>query len=353
MTTPHAVGRPARRPTASGAVTVLGALLAVSMVAAVGLGPVSIPFADVARIIGHHWAPFLVESAPGGPQAVIVLDLRVPRVLLGAVVGAGLAVVGAVMQAVLRNPLADPYLLGASSGASFGAVCVLIAGFAPLGVLSLPVAAFAGAIGAFALVLALAGGRGRLAPTRLVLAGVAVSAFIEAATHYLVLTSPDKEVRSAMFWTLGGLGGTQWRDIGVPALVVAGGLAWFSARAARLNALVLGDEGATGLGLEVDRFRRRLVVGCALVVGAVVAVSGGIGFVALMVPHAVRMAAGGDNRLVLPVSALTGAILLVWVDVAARTLQRPDEIPVGIITAIIGVPFFLLLLVRTDRGEHP
>ncbi|GAA0957147.1 iron ABC transporter permease [Actinocorallia libanotica] len=351
MTKAFAAGR-LHRPAALGAAGGLALLLAGSMVAAVGLGPVAIPFGDVSRIIGHHYAPALVEAGPQGPQAVIVLDLRLPRVLLGAAVGAGLAVVGAVMQAVLRNPLADPYLLGASSGASFGAVCVLIAGFSPLGALSLPVAAFLGAIGAFALVLLLAGGRGRLAPTRLILAGVAVSAFTEAITHYLVLTSPDKEVRSAMFWTLGGLGGTQWRDIGVPILVVACGTAWFWAGAARLNGLVLGDEGATSLGLEVDRLRRRLVVGCALVVGAVVAVSGGIGFVALMVPHAVRMAIGGDNRRVLPVSALTGAVLLVWVDVAARMLQRPDEIPVGVITAIIGVPFFLALLRRTDRQEH-
>ncbi|MCD0453504.1 iron ABC transporter permease [Actinocorallia sp. API 0066] len=325
--------------------------LPASLVTAVGLGPVSIPFTDVARIVGHHWLPWLVEAGPSGPQAVIVLDLRLPRVLLGAAVGAGLAVVGAVTQAVLRNPLADPYLLGASSGASFGAVCVLIVGFSPFGVFSLPLAAFAGAIGAFTLVLLLAGGAGRLAPTRLILAGVAVAAFTEAVTHYLVLTSPDKEVRSAMFWTLGGLGGTQWRDIGVPILVVLCGTAWFWANAARLNALVLGDEGATSLGLEIDGLRRRMVVGCALVVGAVVAVSGGIGFVALMVPHAVRLALGADNRLVLPVSALAGAVLLVWVDVAARTLRRPDEIPVGVLTALIGVPFFLALLRRADRAE--
>ncbi|MDX6742420.1 iron ABC transporter permease [Actinocorallia sp. A-T 12471] len=346
---------PVGRGSPTGFLTLAGLVLVlpVSLVAAVGLGPVAIPFGDVARVIGHHYAPFLVAEGPTGPAAVIVLDLRLPRVILGAAVGAGLAAVGAVLQAVLRNPLADPYLLGASSGASFGAVCVLIVGFAPLGVLSLPVAAFAGAIGAFTLVMLLAGGSGRLAPTRLILAGVAVSALMEAVTHYLVLTSPDKEVRSALFWTLGGLGGAQWRDVGVPVLVVLAGTCWFWANAARLNGLVLGDEGATSLGVEVDVLRRRMVVGCALVVGAVVAVSGGIGFVALMVPHAVRLAVGGDNRHVVPLSALTGAVLLVWVDVGARTLQKPDEIPVGVLTALVGVPFFLALLRRADRGDLP
>ncbi|RAY17278.1 iron ABC transporter permease [Actinomadura craniellae] len=321
------------------------------MIAAVGLGPVSIPFGDVAQVIGHRYLPGLVEPAPAGPQAVIVLDIRLPRVLLGTAVGAGLATVGAVLQAVLRNPLADPYLIGASSGASFGAVLVIIVGITPFGLFSLPVAAFLGAMAAFALVMLLAGGRGTVAPTRLILAGVAVAAFTEAITHYLVLTSPDKDVRSAMFWTLGGLGGTQWRDIGVPIAVVVAGTLWFWAQSGRLNALVLGEEGATSLGLEVGRLRRRMIIGCAVVIGAVVAVSGGIGFVALMVPHAVRLAVGGDNRRVLPLSALTGAILLLWVDVSARVLNRPDEIPIGVITAVLGAPFFLALLRRADRKE--
>ncbi|GAA2896644.1 iron ABC transporter permease [Streptosporangium fragile] len=340
---------PGGRLTFPGVLLLLSALLGVSLIAAVGLGPVGIPFGDVARILGHRLLPWLVEEAPGGPRAVIVLDIRFPRVLLGAVVGAGLAVAGAVLQAVLRNPLADPYIIGASSGASLGAVLVMLTGFSPFGPLSLPLSAFAGAMAAFATVLALSRRGGQLAPTRLILAGVAVAALTEAVTSYIVLTTPDKEVRSALFWTLGGLSGTQWRDVGVPALVVAAATVWTAARASLLNALVLGDEGATSLGVEVDRLRLRLIVMCALVIGTVVAVSGGIGFVALMVPHAVRLALGGDNRRVIPLGALTGALLLVWVDVAARMLNRPDEIPIGVITAVLGSPFFLMLLVRADR----
>lgn len=327
----------------------LGALLVVSSIIATGLGPVAIPAGDVARLLGHRLVPWLATEAPTGPQAVIVLDIRFPRVLLGAVVGAGLAVVGAVLQAVLRNPLADPYIIGASSGASLGAVLVMLAGFSPFGVLSLPLSAFAGAMAAFALVLALSRRGGQLMPTRLILAGVAVAALTEAVTSYIVLTTPEKEVRSALFWTLGGLSGVQWRDVGVPALVVVAAAAWFTARATRLNALVLGDEGATSLGVEVGRLRLRLITVCALVIGTVVAVSGGIGFVALMVPHAVRLALGGDNRRVVPLSALVGALLLVWVDVGARMLNQPDEIPIGVITAVLGSPFFLLLLLRADR----
>jgi iron complex transport system permease protein len=338
-----------RRLTFSALVLLLVALTGVSVIAAVGLGPVAIPFPDVARMLGHRLLPWPVLDAPSGPRSVIVLDIRFPRVLLGVVVGAGLAVVGAVLQAVLRNPLADPYIIGASSGASLGAVLVMLAGFSPFGLLSLPLSAFAGAMAAFALVLALSQRGGQLAPTRLILAGVAVAALTEAVTSYIVLTTPDREVRSALFWTLGGLSGVQWRDVGVPALVVAAGVAWFTFQASRLNALVLGDEGATSLGMEVDRLRLRLITASALIIGTVVAVSGGIGFVALMVPHAVRLAIGPDNRRLVPVSALVGALLLVWVDVGARMLNRPDEIPIGVITAVLGSPFFIALLLRADR----
>ncbi|GAA5044726.1 iron complex transport system permease protein [Thermocatellispora tengchongensis] len=341
-------GKPGGRSAFAGALVALTALLGVSLIAAVGLGPVAIPFPDVARILLEAGA-----GAPAGPRQVIVLDIRLPRVLLGAVVGAGLATVGAILQAVLRNPLADPYIIGASSGASLGAVLVMLAGVYPFGALSLPLSAFLGAMAAFALVLGLSRSGGHLAPGRLILAGVAVAALTEAVTSYIVLTTPEKEVRSALFWTLGGLSGTQWRDVGIPALVVLAAAAWAITRASRLNALVLGDEGATSLGVEVNRLRLRMIVVSALVIGTVVAVSGGIGFVALMVPHAVRLVAGGDNRRLIPLSALTGALLLVWVDVGARMLNRPDEIPIGVITAVLGSPFFLMLLVRDGRRGLP
>ncbi|SDH11935.1 iron complex transport system permease protein [Sinosporangium album] len=341
----------------SGAVGLLALALGVSLVAAVGLGPVAIPFAEVWSMIADAWWPGAATGPPTGPLATIVLDIRLPRVLLGAVVGAGLAVTGAVMQGVLRNPLADPYLIGASSGASLGAVLALLSGAAGagswagswFGALSLPLSAFAGAMATFALVVLLARRGGQLATTRLILSGVAVAALAEAVTSFIVLSSPEAQLRSALFWTLGGLSGTQWSDLWAPTAVVLGAAAWFWTRAGLLNALVLGEEGATSLGVEVNRVRWRLIAVCAVTVGAVVSVSGGIGFVALMVPHAVRMLVGGDNRWVLPVSALGGALLMVWVDVGARMLNQPDEIPIGVITAVLGAPFFLALLSRSDR----
>ncbi|GII95225.1 FecCD family ABC transporter permease [Sinosporangium siamense] len=334
-----------RRLTLSAALGLLALGLALSLVAAVGLGPVAIPFTEVWGMI----ADAVRSDAATGPLATIVLDIRLPRVLLGAVVGAGLAVTGAVMQGVLRNPLADPYLIGASSGASLGAVVVLLSGASWFGLLTLPLSAFIGAMATFSAVVLLARRGGQLATTRLILSGVAVAALAEALTSFIVLTSPEAQLRSALFWTLGGLSGTQWRDLWIPAAVVVCAAGWFWMRAALLNALVLGEEGATSLGVEVNRVRWRLIVVTAVTVGAVVSVSGGIGFIALMVPHAVRMIVGGDNRWVLPMSAFGGALLLVWVDVGARLLNQPDEIPIGVITAVLGAPFFLALLARADR----
>lgn len=329
-------------------------LLAFTLVAGVSLGPVPIPFGEVTAIVTGRFLPFLPGAdadAARGPLAAIVLDLRLPRVLLGAVVGAGLALVGAVLQATLRNPLADPFLIGATGGASLGAVLVIIAGITPFGLLSLPVSAFLGAMAAFAVVVAIAGSSGRMLPTRLILAGVAVAALTEAVTSYIVLSSPDREVRSAMFWMLGGFTGAQWPTLAVTAALVLASLLFLLPHSSPLNALALGDEVATSLGVRVHRVRLRLMVCCALVVGACVAVSGGIGFVALMVPHAVRLLAGRDNRRVLPLSACAGALLMVWVDVGARMVNRPEEIPVGIITALLGAPFFVALLLRADAGQ--
>ncbi|MDS1270662.1 iron ABC transporter permease [Lipingzhangella sp. LS1_29] len=323
--------------------------LVLSLGAGVALGPVTIPPGQVLHLIVGQYLPGLGDP-PSGPRAAIINEIRLPRVVLGAVVGAGLAITGAVLQAILRNPLADPYLIGATGGASLGAVLVIIAGITPFGLLSLPLSAFLGAMVAFLVVIMIANRSGQLAPTRLILAGVAIAALTEALTSYIVLSSQDNEVRSAMFWMLGGFTSAQWRTLSVTAVVVAVALVFFLAHSTRLNALALGDEGATSLGVEVDRIRMRLMVACALVVGSCVAVSGGIGFVALMVPHAVRMVAGGDNRRVLPLSACVGALLMLWVDVGARMVNQPEEIPVGIITAVLGAPFFIYLLLRSQRG---
>lgn len=322
----------------------LSAALGGSVIAAVSLGPVTIPFATVWRVIGHEIG--LVEATGlAGADRAIVWGIRLPRVLLGALTGTGLALVGAVLQATLRNPLADPYVIGVSSGASLGAVSVILLGVTPLGLLSLPLAAFAGALAAFAAVLALS----RASPLRLILAGVAIAALCEAITHYLVLSTPDRDVRTALYWTLGGLSGTEWQHLPVAAVVTICLGAWFVTHITQLNALTLGDDTAASLGVDGQRIRRRLVVAAALVIASLVAVTGAIGFVALIVPHTTRLLVGPDHRRLLPVAALLGAVFLVWVDLAARLVNDPNEVPIGVLTALLGAPFFLTLLRRAGK----
>jgi iron complex transport system permease protein len=323
----------------------LGVVLIASMVMAVGIGPVPIPF-------GRVWGTLLGElsgdSAPGGSQRTIVTQLRFPRVLLAAVVGGGLAVSGVSVQALVRNPLADPYILGVSAGAAFGAIAVIVVG-GSFGTVSIPVAAFGGALATFLVVFALARRGGRLSPLRLILVGVAVAALLNAATNYIVISTPDNaQLRSALFWLLGGVAGARYSWIAAPAVVLAGVSAYLVLHSRALNCLSLGDETAATLGVDVDRFRRTLVILVALLVGSVVAVSGAIGFVALMLPHIGRLLVGPDHRRLIPVAALLGAVFLVWVDVGARMLIRPAELPIGVVTAAVGAPFFLWLLGRRE-----
>jgi len=336
--------------------TVAGLLaaLVLSVVLAVALGPVTIGFARVWGIIGHAVAPALVGPHGVDAEPVIALELRAPRVLLGAVVGAGLGVAGGVLQAVLRNPLADPYVVGLSSGAALGAVLVLLAGAFGVGAVGLGLAAqlgtaggaFAGALLAFALVYAFGRRRGEVSPLRMLLGGVAVAALLSAATNWVVLTADSQEVRSALYWTLGSLTGSAWRDLTLPALAVVVLTAWFTLQGRTLNALSLGDEHAATLGIAVHRARTVLTVVAALLVAVTVAVAGSILFFSLVVPHLVRLVLGADYRVLLPVSALLGAVLLVWFDVAARLLIAPAELPIGVVTSLLGAPAFLLLMLR-------
>lgn len=323
----------------------LAAGLALSLIAAVGVGPVAIPFDEVWGIVGHRLLPDLVGPHGTAGEIAITWNLRLPRVLLAAVVGAGLSVVGVVIQALLRNPLADPYVIGVSAGASLGAVAVIVSGLTILGSASVPLAAFLGALGAFALVFLVARQGARLAPLRLVLAGVAVAALLGALTNYLVLAAPrERDVRGALFWSLGGFVGTKWSDLRLPAVAVVALAAYFILQGRALNALAFGEETAVALGVDVHRFRLQSVVLAALLTSVLVAVSGGIGFVALIMPHIVRLLVGADHRRVLPVAALAGALFLVWVDAGARVVIRPAEMPIGVITSALGAPFFLILL---------
>ncbi|WP_433236009.1 FecCD family ABC transporter permease [Actinomadura nitritigenes] len=295
----------------------------------------------------HRIFPALAEPSWPPVRETIVMDVRLPRVVLCGVVGVGLSVCGTALQALVRNPLADPMLLGVSSGATVGAVLVVVSHVVLLGVFSLPLAAFGGALAALTLVYFLARSGGRMTTTRLVLAGVATAEVLSAVASYLVVTSDDPHAaESALRWMLGGLAGTTWQIVWIPAGAVLAGTGVLLAVTRPLNLLLAGEEAAAALGLDVHRFRTALFVLVALMVGAIVAVSGSIGFVGLMMPHVVRLLVGADHRRALPAVALLGAAFLIAADLAARTVIAPEEIPVGILTALVGGPFFLWLMRR-------
>ncbi|WP_145884629.1 iron ABC transporter permease [Streptomyces sp. BK340] len=325
---------------------VLGAALLAALTAAVAWGSTSIAPGEVWNVV---WRRLSGDAPRPGTDDLIVWQLRFPRALLATLVGAGLGLVGTAVQALVRNPLADPYLLGISNGASLGAVAALVLGLGAGGALGLGLsgAAFAGALATFALVWAVARRGGGFAPLRLVLAGVAVGQFLSGFTSYLVLRAGDEQqTHSVLFWLMGSLGGASWQLLAVPAVTVPIALLWLQARARGLNALLMGDETAAGLGIDVGRLRRELFTVTSVLTGVLVAVSGAIAFVALMVPHVCRLLVGGDHRRLLPVSALCGALLLVVVDIVCRTAMDTQELPVGVVTSLLGAPALLYLLDR-------
>jgi iron complex transport system permease protein len=288
--------------------------------------------------------------------SLIVYDIRLPRVVLGVLIGAALAVSGAVMQGLFRNPLADPGLIGVSAGASLGAVAVIVLGgtvLSPLialaGSLALPLAAFGGGLAATLILYAISTRQGRTSVATMLLAGIALAAMAMAFIGMLIFTADDRQLRDLTFWSLGSLAGATWEKVGAvgPVVVAALGVAPFLARG--LNALALGEATAGHLGVPVQRLKYVAIVAVSAAVGASVAVSGGIGFVGIVVPHVLRLSIGPDNRYLLPASALLGAILLLLADAASRTIVAPAELPIGIVTATAGAPFFLWILLR-KRG---
>ena len=354
MTAPAATPSPGgrvRRPRTT--VAVLAVACAVAVVGSVAVGSVAIAPGTVISVIAAHVLPWHPGTPATGTQSTIVWEFRLPRALLGLVVGASLAVAGAVLQAVVRNPLADPFVFGVSSGASVAAVAALTLASGALSTVSVPAAAFAGALATTLLVFLLAQRHGRVTPGRLVLAGVAMSYLLSSVTSYLVLraSTPDGGVSEVLSWLSGSLAAASWGDLGLPGLVLVAATTGLVLLAPLLNAFLAGDETAASLGVDVGRVRLILFAVTSLLVGVVVAVSGAIGFVGLVVPHAVRMVVGSDHRWVLPASALAGGLLLVAVDIAARLVIAPSELPVGLLTAAVGAPFFLWLLRRSGRGE--
>ncbi|AYF75644.1 iron ABC transporter permease [Nocardia yunnanensis] len=327
------------------ALPLLGLLLIAAMVVATGFGAQRIPVRDVVEVLGQR----LRGQVPANAGLdTIVWQLRVPRTILAAIVGAGLAVAGAAMQTLVRNPLADPYLLGVSSGAGVGAAAVITSGlFAGAGLWALSAGALAGALLAAAAVFLIALAQGGLTPLRLVLTGTVLGSAFAAFSSYLIFRSSDPSAaQSVLFWLLGSLAGADWTRILLPACVVAAGLAALLLASNWLDALNLGPDTAASLGVPVRELRIALFILLAILVGVLVAVSGGIGFVGLVVPHAARLVIGPRHRALLPASALCGALFLVAADAATRILVRPTEIPVGVLTGLIGAPAFLLLMGR-------
>ncbi|MDD1955138.1 iron ABC transporter permease [Pseudomonas sp. 8209] len=325
----------------------LSGLLLVSCVLSLGFGSAPVPVEVVARVLLFKVfgiAPEVPAWTAG--QEHIVWLIRVPRMLLGALVGGGLAMIGAVLQAVTRNPLADPHLLGVTSGATLGAVLVVLHVGELIGVLTLPLAAFVGALCSMLLVLAIASRHGRLDSDRLLLCGVAVAFVMMALANPLLFMGDHRASSAVMFWMLGGLGLARWELLAVPAASVLLGLGLLLGMARALNALMAGEQTAVTLGLNARSVRLLAFLICSLLTGVLVAISGSIGFVGLMVPHIARRLVGAEHRRLLPVSLLLGSLFLIWVDVAARTLIAPEDLPIGIATAAIGGLFFIGMMRR-------
>ncbi|GHB75454.1 ABC transporter permease [Streptomyces umbrinus] len=323
------------------------ALLLLSVAVAITIGPADIRVGDVWSVVASHLGWGSSELTP--IREGIVWELRLPRTLLAAVCGAGLAVCGAVMQSLLRNPLADPFVLGVSSGASTGAVIVVVLGVGG-GLVSVSAGAFLGAVLSFGLVLLLSHTLGG-ATDRVVLSGVAAMQLFSALTSFVVMTSADAETtRGVLFWLLGSLSGVGWTDVWVCFAVLAVTLLVCLGYARTLDAFAFGQDAAATLGISVARTRLVLLCATALLTAALVSSAGAIGFVGLVLPHAARALVGSGHARLLPVTALAGAVFLVWVDTLARTVLDPQEVPVGVVTSLIGVPVFVLVLYRTRRA---
>jgi iron complex transport system permease protein len=334
---------------------VLAVVLVVTLVVSLGVGPSGMAPGRVVEVLLQ--GPGAASAADPG-SSIIVWQIRMPRVLLGALVGAALAVAGALMQGLFRNPLADPGLVGVSSGSALAVVATIVVGERLLsggaaglfGAFLIPVAAFAGGLVATIALYAIATRQGRTSVATMLLAGIALAALAGSLTGFFVFLSDDRQLRDITFWSLGGLGGASWEKLAVSGPLMLAGIILSLLLGRGLNALVLGEAEAFHLGVAVQRLKRSAVFLVAAVTGAAVATSGVIGFVGIVVPHLLRLVIGADHRFLLPGSALLGAILLVGADMVARTVAAPAELPIGILTAAIGAPFFLWMLLR--RRSH-
>lgn len=355
----HDIDAAAHVPRRRGALAVrilvpsLSVLLVVMLVLSVSVGTIAVPAMDAVKILVGHLVPgmpWMTDGSLTTMQDNAVWQFRLPRSVLAALTGASLALAGALIQAVVHNALAEPYILGVSAGAGVGAVSYIVLGIG-IGSLGIGASAFIGAGIATGAVYLLARKGGRIAPQRLILAGVALGSLFSAVTSYLTISTDAQNVYSIMFFLLGSVSAATMPQLLLPVIALIAVAIFAAARARALNALLVGDDAATSLGINVNGLRATVLVAAALLTGAVVAVSGGIGFVGLVVPHVARIIVGSDHRKTLPVAVLGGAVFLTTCDLLARTLAAPAEVPLGVLTALVGAPFFLWLL-RRDRADR-
>ncbi len=331
---------------------ILTAGLVGAIVLALSVGTVRVGFVEIVGILFGKLLPNPVSWTE--TQETIVLSLRLPRTLLAGIVGSALALAGAGFQAISRNPLADPYILGVSSGAAFGVVMGVLTGLgAGAGILFLPLFGFVGALVAAVVVYGIASINGRLPVHTLLLAGVVVSLFFSSAIMLASALMQAEELQGVVFYLMGNLRVVSYPTIGIVLGCLLIGTVLIYGQVLALNLLSAGEEAAAQLGVEPEWVKRIIFVACSLVTGAAVSASGSIAFVGLMVPHAVRLCLGSDNRLVIPASLFGGAIFLILADIVARTVAAPLELPVGVITAFVGAPFFAYLLRSRYRSVYP
>jgi iron complex transport system permease protein len=329
----------------------LCAALPLSLWAALCLGVVSIAPSEVAHIIGARIAPDLISTVSPPVLIDIVWDLRLPRALLSIAAGAGLALCGTVMQASVQNPLAEPYLLGVSAGASLGAAFAILSGSAAFFFgLGIAIWAFAGALVAAALVLALSSFVGSMSTVKIVLSGTAANALFTGLTNFVIYLSGNADgMRTVTFWTMGSFAAASWENVALPLIAVFTAGLYFALRPRMLNTLLLGEEAAVTLGIDLPRIRRQNLLISALLTAVIVSVCGVFAFVGLIVPHIVRGLAGADHRRLLPAVFLGGSVFMLWSEILSRVLLPGGELPIGIITSLIGAPFFIyILLKRSD-----
>ncbi|HEE9846375.1 FecCD family ABC transporter permease [Clostridium perfringens] len=326
-----------------------------SIILGISFGAVDIPPYDVYRVFLYKVFGIKIgnlDEILNSTLFDIIWGVRMPRVLLGAFAGMALAMVGVIMQATIQNPLGDPYILGLSSGASLGATFSILIGFS--GVLSsfgAPLGAFLGALMASIFVYFLARIGGRITPFKMILAGMVISSICSSLTSLIIFLSKDNEgIRTVNFWMMGSLAGAQWSNIVLPIAISVIPLIYFFTQYRNLNLMVLGDETSITLGLNIEKHRKIYMILSSLITGVIVSVCGTIGFVGIMIPHIVRLIFGTDHKTLLPFSALVGAIFLIWADVIARCAITNMELPIGIITSVIGAPFLLWLMVK-GTGE--